>query len=112
LLLEVLPSAGAQLGRFEVGMKRLDELTRLGLADGRHLWVLPVLGAVHLIGGAAVIVGIWLPAVGVVGAALEAVVFGWVLSRQLRAGDRGGALFAYTLFTAMALAVLVVDALR
>ncbi|WP_255355227.1 hypothetical protein [Pseudofrankia sp. DC12] len=35
-----------------------------------------------------------------------------VLSRQLRAGDRGRALFAYTLFTTMALAVLVVDALR
>ncbi|WP_198318755.1 hypothetical protein [Pseudofrankia inefficax] len=112
LLLEVLPSAGAQLGRFEVGLKRLDELTRLGLADGRHLWVLPALGTVHLIGGAAVIVGIWLPAVGVAGAALEAAVFGWVLFRQLRAGDRGGALFAYSLFTSMALAVLVVDALR
>ena len=31
---------------------------------------------------------------------------------QLAHGDRGRALFAYLLFTAMALAVLVTDALR
>jgi hypothetical protein len=112
LLLEVLPSAGAQLGHVEAGIARLDGLTRLGLADGRHRWVVTVLGILHLVGGTAVIVGIWVPAVGVAGAALEAAVFGWVLSRQLRAGDRGGSLFAYTLFTTMALAVLVVNALR
>jgi hypothetical protein len=39
-------------------------------------------------------------------------VFGWVLSRQLRAGDRGRALGAYLLFSTMALAVLIVDAIR
>jgi hypothetical protein len=43
---------------------------------------------------------------------VEAVVFGWVLSRQLAHGDRGRALGAYLLFIAMAVAVLVVDALR
>ena len=39
-------------------------------------------------------------------------VFGWVLSRQLSHGDRGRALGAYLLFTALALAVLAVSALR
>jgi hypothetical protein len=112
LLLEVLPSAGAQLAHYEPGIARLDGLTRLGLAEGRNLWVLRTLGSLHLIGGVAVILGIWIPAVGVAGAALEIALFGWVVYRQLRAGDRGGALFAYSLFTSMALAVLVVDALR
>jgi hypothetical protein len=46
------------------------------------------------------------------GAAVEAAVFVWVLYRQLRAGDRGRALGAYLLFTAMAVAVLIVDGLR
>ena len=111
LLLEVLPSAVAQLARFQPGITRLDSLTRLGLTEGRNLWVLPFLGTVHLVGAIAVLAGLWFPPVGVAGAALEAAVFGWVLSRQLQAGDRGGSLFAYSLFTAMALAVLVVDAL-
>jgi hypothetical protein len=35
-----------------------------------------------------------------------------MLSRQLRVGDRGRALSAYLLFTSIALAVLIVDALR
>ena len=48
----------------------------------------------------------------VVGGGLEAAAFGWVLSRQLRHGDRGRALGAYVLFTSLALAVLIVDALR
>jgi len=49
---------------------------------------------------------------GEAGASLKVTVFGWVLSRQLRAGDRGRALFAYRLFTSIALAVLIVDAVR
>jgi hypothetical protein len=52
------------------------------------------------------------PAVGVAGGGAEAVVFGWVLSRQLAHGDRGRALFAYLLFAAFAVAVLAVDAVR
>jgi hypothetical protein len=59
-----------------------------------------------------VTVGLWIPAIGVAGAAVEVLIFGWTLYRQLRAGDRGRALFAYSLFISMALAVLVVDALR
>jgi hypothetical protein len=39
LLLEALPSALAGLARARVGLTRLDELTRLGLLDGRNLWV-------------------------------------------------------------------------
>jgi hypothetical protein len=112
LLLETIPSAVADLARTRAGLTRLDELTRLGVLEGRNLAVASLLGVVHAIGSAAVIAGIWVPAVGVAGAGLEAVTFGWVLSRQLRHGDRGGALFAYTLFTAMALAVLIVNALR
>ena len=112
LLLETLPSALAGLARAEVGLRRLDELTRLGLLDGRNLWVPRVLGTVHLAGSAAVVAGLFAPAAGVVGGGLEAVVFGWVLSRQLGHGDRGRALGAYLLFTALALAVLVVSALR
>jgi hypothetical protein len=71
-----------------------------------------LLGAVHLAGSAAVIAGLFLPAAGVAGGGLEAVAFGWVLSRQLRYGDRGRALGAYVLFTSLALAVLIVDAVR
>jgi hypothetical protein len=112
LLLETLPSAIAGLARSSAGMKRLDGLTRLGLLDNRNLWVVQALGAVHLAGSAAVIAGLWLPVAGVAGAAVESAVFGWVLSRQARAGDRGRALGAYLLFSAMALAVLVVDAVR
>jgi len=67
---------------------------------------------VHLAGSAAVIAGGGVPAAGEAGASLEVTVFGWVLSRQLRAGDRGRALFAYLLFTSIALAVLIVDAVR
>jgi hypothetical protein len=112
LLLESLPSAIAGLVRSQAGITRLDELTRLGLRDGRNLRVVPVLGGVHFVGSAAVIAGLAVPAVGVAGAGVEAVVFGWVLSRQLRHGDRGRALGAYLLFLAMALAVLIVTVLR
>lgn len=111
LLLETLPSAGAGLLRAEAGMRRLDSLTRLGLPE-RNRWIVPALGAVHLAGSAAVIAGLWAPVAGVAGAGVEAGVFGWVLSRQLQAGDRGRALGAYQLFAAMAIAVLVVNAVR
>jgi hypothetical protein len=112
LLLESLPSAVAGLVRSKAGMTRLDGLTRLGLLDGQRLWVVPALGAIHLAGSAGVVAGIWIPAAGVAGASIEAVVFGWVLSRQVRKGDRGRALGAYVLFLVMALAVLAVDAAR
>ena len=112
LLLETLPSAVAGLTRYRGGLARLDQLTRLGLLEGRNLWVASLLGAVHLAGSAAVIAGLFLPAAGVAGGGLEAVAFGWVLSRQLRYGDRGRALGAYVLFTSLALAVLIVDAVR
>jgi hypothetical protein len=112
LLLETLPSAVAGLTRSRAGLTRLDELTRLGLLQGQHLWAASLLGAVHLAGSAAVITGLFVPAVGVAGAGLEAGAFSWVLSRQLRHGDRGRALGAYLLFTAMALAVLATDAVR
>lgn len=112
LLLETLPSAIAGLARSRAGLTRLDGLTRLGLREGRNAWVVPVLGAIHLAGSAAVIAGLWVPAAGVAGGAGEAAVFTWVLTRQWRAGDRSRALGAYSLFTAMAVAVLVVDAAR
>jgi hypothetical protein len=112
LLLETLPSAAAGLSRVKVGLTRLDQLTRLGLLEGRNLWVPSLLGAVHLAGSAAVIAGLFAPAAGIAGGALEAAVFGWVLSRQLSHGDRGRALLAYLLFAALAIAVLAVSALR
>lgn len=112
LLLETLPSAIAGLLRSRAGMTRLDQLTRLGLRDGRNLRAVPLLGTVHLVGSAVVIAGLAAPAAGIAGAGLEAAVFGWVLSRQLRHGDRGRALGAYLLFFAMALAVLLVSVLR
>jgi hypothetical protein len=71
-----------------------------------------VLGAVHLAGSAAVIAGLFAPVAGLVGGGLEAAGFCWVLSRQVGQGDRGRALGAYLLFTALALAVLAVSALR
>ncbi|NUS13401.1 MAG: hypothetical protein HOY69_18705 [Streptomyces sp.] len=112
LLLEVVPSALAALTRFGPGVERLDSLTRLGLRQGRHLWVVTGAGVLHTAATAAVVAGIWRPGYGVAGGAAEAVFFCWVLLRQLRAGDRGRDLFAYALFTAMALAVLAVGALR
>jgi hypothetical protein len=112
LLFETLPSAVAGLTRYRSGLTRLDQLTRLGVLQGRNLWVVSLLGTVHLAGSAAMIGGLAAPAAGVAGAGLEAVAFGWVLTRQLRYGDRGRSLGAYSLFTALALAVLVVDALR
>lgn len=112
LLLETLPSAAAGLSRAKVGLTRLDQLTRLGLLDGRNLWVPFLLGVVHLAGSAAVIAGLFAPAAGIVGGGLEAAVFGWVLSRQLGHGDRGRALGAYLLFAALAIAVLIASALR
>ena len=112
LLLETVPSAAAGLSRAQVGLDRLDKLTRLGLLEGRNQWVPPALGAVHLAGSAAVIAGLFTPVAGIAGGAVEAMAFGWVLSRQLRHGDRGRALGAYLLFAAMALAVLAVNALR
>jgi len=112
LLLETVPSAVAGLTRARSGLTRLDQLTRLGLLEGRNLGVASLLGAVHTAGSAAVIAGLWRPAVGVAGAAVETVAFGWVLSRQWSHGDREGALGAYSLFAALALAVLIVDAVR
>lgn len=112
LLLETLPSAAAGLSRAKVGLARLDQLTRLGVLDGRNLWVASLLGTVHLVGSAAVIAGLFVPAFAIVGGGLEAAAFGWVLSRQLSHGDRGRALGAYLLFAALAVAVLVVAALR
>jgi hypothetical protein len=58
------------------------------------------------------IAGLFYPAAGVAGAAVEACAFGWVLSRQLAAGDRGRALGAYLLFSGLAVAVLAVAAIR
>ena len=112
LLLETLPSAAAGLSRAKVGLTRLDQLTRLGVLEGRNLWVVPLLGAVHLAGSAAVIVGLFVPVAGIVGGGLEATAFGWVLFRQLSHGDRGRTLGAYLLFAALAVAVLAVSAVR
>lgn len=112
LLLEVVPSALAGLTRFGPGVERMDGLTRLGLREGRHGWVMPALGTAHTLATAALIAGIWSPGYGVAGAGIETAVFGWVLVRQLRHGDRARALFAYTLFMSWSLAVLVVAAVR
>ena len=112
LVLETLPSAVVAVVRARVGLTRIDQLTRLGVLEGRNLWVVTLLGVLHTLGTAAVLIGLDFPAVSVGGAAVEAAIFIWVLYRQLRAGDRGRALGAYTLFTAMALAVLVVSLLR
>ena len=112
LLLETLPSALAGLTRAQAGLRRLDELTRLGLLEGSNLWVPLALGVVHLAGSAAAIAGLFAPAAAIIGGGVEAAVFSWVLSRQLGHGDRGRALGAYLLFTALAVAVLAVGALR
>jgi hypothetical protein len=112
LLAEALPSAIAGLARSKAGMARLDALTRIGVLDQRNARLVPLLGLIHLAGSTAVIAGLWAPPIGRAGAAIEAAVFIWVLTRQWRAGDRGRTLGAYELFTTMALAVLLVDALR
>jgi hypothetical protein len=55
LLLETPPSAVAGLTRARAGLTRLDQLTRLGLLQGRNLPVASALGAVRLADSAAVI---------------------------------------------------------
>jgi hypothetical protein len=112
LLLETVPSAVVGLASAQVGLTRLDQLTRLGVLEGRRRWVPPLLGAVHLAASGAVIAGLWMPAAAIAGGAAEAAVFAWVLSRQLSHGDRGRALGAYLLFSTLAVAVLVVAAVR
>ena len=112
LLLESLPSAVAGLSRSRFGIARLDDLTRMGLQQGRNLWLVGLLGVGHLAGSAAVIAGFWRPAAGATGAGLEATMFCWVLSRQLSAGDRGRTLIAYASFVSIAVAVLIVNAIR
>ncbi len=112
LLLEVVPSAVAALTRFGPGVERLDGLTRLGLREGRHTWVLPAAGLLHAGATALLLAGIWRPACGVIAAGAEAAFFGWVLARQLAAGDRGRALLAYALFCSWSLLVLAVCAAR
>lgn len=112
LLLEVVPSALAALTRFGPGVERLDGLTRLGLREGRRPWLVTAVGVLHTAATVAVLVGIWRPGYGVAGGAAETAFFCWVLFRQVRAGDRGRDLFAYTLFASWALAVLVVAAVR
>ncbi|MFI0719207.1 hypothetical protein [Streptomyces sp. NPDC021224] len=112
LLLEVVPSALAALTRFGPGVERLDDLTRLGLRQGRRRWVPTAAGVLHTAATAALVAGVWHPVYGVAGAGAEALFFGWVLLRQVRAGDRGRELFAYGLFTSWALAVALVAALR
>jgi hypothetical protein len=72
LLLEALPSAAAWLIRARAGLARLEQLTRLGLLEGRNLWVASLLGAVHLGGSAALLIRLSLPAAGVAGAGTEA----------------------------------------
>lgn len=112
LLVESLPSAIAGLGRSTAFLTRLDQLTRAGTRQGRLPWLPRTLGALHAAGSAAAVAGIWIPWLGVAGGGLEAVIFGWTLWRQLRAGDRGRALGAYLLFLGLALLVVVVDAVR
>ena len=102
----------AGLLRARPGLVRLDQLTRLGVLEGRYLWLVSLLGLIHLAGSGAMIAGLFYPAAGVAGGAVEACAFGWVLSRQLAAGDRGRALGAYLLFGTLSVAVLVVAAVR
>src|ERR1700730_59385 len=112
LLLEALPSAVVSVTRAKVGLTRLDQVTRLGVLEGRNMGVVSLLGVLHSLGCIGVIVGLAVPPVGVAGAAIEAGIFGWVLYRQLRAGDRGRALGAYTRFPSTALAAPIDDGLR
>jgi len=112
LLCEVVPSAIAALARFGPGVERLDGLTRLGLREGRNLWVVTAAGLLHTVAAALLVAGITSPLLGVVGAGIEAVFFGWVLTRQFAAGDRGRPLVAYTLFWSWSLLVLAVCAAR
>jgi hypothetical protein len=85
LLLETLPSAPAGLTRARAGLTRLDQLTRLDLLQGRNLRVASALGAVHLAGSAAVIAGLWAPAVYRLVGSLTMVLSNWnEISRAAR----------------------------
>ncbi|MDI5969851.1 hypothetical protein POF50_010970 [Streptomyces sp. SL13] len=112
LLVETVPSALAGLTRADLGVRRLDVLTRLGLVDGRRLWVVSLLGVLHTLAAVAVVAGLWRPAWGAAGAAVEALAFCWVLTRQAALRQHRRDLTIYTVFLGLALAVLAVDVSR
>ncbi|WP_426566070.1 hypothetical protein ACPPVT_05765 [Angustibacter sp. McL0619] len=112
LLFEVVPSAIAGVPAMGVARARFEELTRIPVTRGERVWLLRTVGAAHCVGAVLLLVGLNNPPVGALGAALELVAFGWILAMQLRHGDRGRSLFAYSLFSGLALAVLVVNLLR
>ena len=112
LLLEVVPSAVAGVPALGVARARFEELTRVPVTRGERVWLLRAVGCAHVVGTVLLCVGLVRPDVGVLGAAVEVVLFGGTLLAQLRHGDRGRSLGPYTLFTALAVAVLVVNLLR
>ncbi|HSV68378.1 MAG TPA: DoxX family protein [Mycobacteriales bacterium] len=106
LILELILSAIAMLSGMEAGLARFAELTRATPPR----WLQLTLGTLDVAGVAGIIAGFWQPGWAVAAAAYFALFTGVVLYLQLTHGDRGGSLFAYGLFFACAVVVVVTRA--
>jgi hypothetical protein len=102
LVAEFLLTAAGGLFALAQGRDRFQHLTGLrpGPAAQR------VMGGVALLGVIGVGLGYRWPVAAVIAAAYFALLTGFTLVRQLQRGQRGGELFAYSLFLACSLVVI------
>jgi hypothetical protein len=108
LVVEFGMTAAAGLIVFRPGIERFANLT--GFTPSRLVY--RILGILALFGVAGIIGGAWRPVLAVVAAAYFALLSGFTLVRQVQLGQRGRALFAYTLFLVSALIVIAIRAIQ
>lgn len=101
-------TAAAGLALYRPGIERFAYLT--GIIPSPLAY--RILGLLALVGVVGVIAGIWLPAAAVVAATYFGLLATFTLMRQVRRGQRGRDLVAYSLFTVSALIVFVLQAFR
>src|SRR5258707_1134522 len=104
LVVEFSMTAAAGMIVFRPGVERFADLT--GFIP-RPL-VYRILGILALFGVAGIISGAWWPVPAVAAAVYFALLSGFTLVRQVQRGQRGRALFAYTLFLVSALIVIAI----
>lgn len=108
LVAEFSLTAFAGLAVYGPGLERFTRLT--GMTPSPLVY--RVLGLLALLGVVGVIAGIWSPPAAVAAAAYFVLLTAFTLVRQVQRGQRGRQLFAYSLFLASAVVVLVAQALR
>jgi hypothetical protein len=108
LVVEFTLTAAAGLALLPQGIERFSSLT--GITPSPVTYRL--LGVLALAAVIAILAGIWWPSAALVGAAYCAALALFTLGRQLMRGQRGRELFAYSLFLASALVVIVIRAVE